>query len=156
MAALSKSDILSFYRDEIKHEFNLLAMRSTILVTCQSFLVVPFAILQTAASFRTVYIPTLTIALLGIFTVLILLRPLRATHHTIDKWLLKQRALFQTSPEMEPLALDRDLIPGADRDFRKDRDHVKSIAFSRFAPWAFFFFWIASAGWSSYRVLFGM
>jgi hypothetical protein len=33
---------LKFYREEVKHEFNLLAMRTTILVTCQSFLVVPF------------------------------------------------------------------------------------------------------------------
>ena len=51
MEPLSEYDKLRFYRDEVKHEFNLLAMRSNILVTCQSFLIVPFAILNTAANF---------------------------------------------------------------------------------------------------------
>ncbi len=31
------SDRLRFDRDEVKHEFNLRAMRSNIFVTCQSF-----------------------------------------------------------------------------------------------------------------------
>lgn len=152
------SDIekLRFYRNEIRHEFDLLAARSTMLVTVQSFLVVPFALLQTAANFFGVLPYTFIVAVLGILVALVLYRPLHATHSTINKWLIKQRQLFAASPELKDLALDRDLIPGAERNIRKDRVHMQSIAFSRVGPWAFIAFWLALVAWSGLRILLGM
>jgi hypothetical protein len=155
MEQLTDLDKLRFYRDEVKHEFGLLAMRSTILVTCQSFLVVPFAILQTAANFRAVLMLVYIVAALGIFVALILRRPLNAAHRTINKWLLKQRILFKNSEGLRDLMIDRDMIPGVDENLKRDRDHVMSLAFSRYGPWAFCLFWIAAVLWSTIRVLWG-
>jgi hypothetical protein len=146
---------LMYYRDEVKHEFNLLAMRSNILVTCQSFLVVPWGILNTAAGFRTVLVPCYMIAALGIFVALILLEPINAAHRTIGKWLVKQRALFRDSGAIGDLVIDRDRIPGADKDADMDRDHVKSLAFTRYSPWAFILFWAAASVWSTFRAVAG-
>jgi len=155
MEPFSDLDKLRFYRDEVKHEFNLLAIRSTILVTCQSFLVVPFAILSTAANFRTVLVPLFVIAALGIFIALILREPINAAHRTIRKWLLKQRSLFRDVESLRDFAIDRDMIRGADTDVAKDRDHTKSLAFSRYSPWAFILFWCAAIVWATVRVLLG-
>jgi hypothetical protein len=151
MDRLSDFEKLRFYRDEVKHEFNLLAMRSTILVTCQSFLVVPFAILQTVAGFRAALVIIFLVAILGIFVALVLREPINAARRTIDKWLLKQRCLMQTSEELSDLAIDRDMIPGADTDIQRDRDHIRSLTFSKLSPWVFSMFWIAAVMWSIIR-----
>jgi len=153
MEQLQDLDILRFYRDEIKHEFNLLAMRSTILVTCQSFLVVPLAILQTAQNYTAAVFYIYLVAALGLFTALILLGPLHATHQTINKWLGKQRHLFKQKEALNVLALDRDFIPGAAEDANKDRVHKRSLAFSIFGPWAFIIFWIIIVFWSTVRLV---
>ena len=89
MEPVSDLDKLRFYRDEVKHEFNLLAMRSNILVTCQSFLIVPYAIFNTVGNFRSVLVPVYLLTALGIFVVYILREPINAAHRTISKWLLK-------------------------------------------------------------------
>jgi hypothetical protein len=151
----SDLDKLTYYRDEVKHEFNLLAMRSNILVTCQSFLVVPWGILNTAANFMTVLVPSYMIAALGIFVALVLLEPINAAHRTIGKWLVKQRALFRESRVIGDVGIDRDFIPGADTDADKDRDHVKSLAFTRYSPWVFILFWAAAAVWTTVRAATG-
>ena len=155
MAKPSDLDKLIYYRDEVKHEFNLLAMRSNILVTCQSFLVVPWGIINTTANFRRVLVPSYMIAALGIFVALVLLEPINAAHRTIGKWLVKQRALFRDSRAIVDLGIDRDTIPGADEDAAKDRDHVKSLAFTRYSPWAFFLFWAAASVWTTVRGVMG-
>jgi hypothetical protein len=155
MEKLPDLDKLKFYRDEIKHEFNLLAMRSTMLVTCQSFLVVPYAILNTVASFRAVMVPTYIVAVLGIFAALILLEPINAAHRTIGKWLVKQRALLKGSKGLSDLAIDRDMIPGTETDSHKDKDHERSLLFSKIGPWAFIVFWIACIGWTTLRGVLG-
>ena len=54
MEKIDDIDKLKLCREEVKHEFSLLAMRSNILVTYQSFLVVPFAILNTVSDSRVV------------------------------------------------------------------------------------------------------
>ena len=151
----SDLDKLTYYRDEVKHEFNLLAMRSNILVTCQSFLVVPWGIINTAANFRRVLVPSFMIAALGIFVALVLLEPINAAHRTIGKWLVKQRALFRETRTIGDMVIDRDTIPGADKDANKDRDHVKSLAFTRYSPWAFILFWAAAAVWTTVRAATG-
>jgi hypothetical protein len=155
MKQVSDLEKLRFYRDEVKHEFNLLAMRSTVLVTCQSFLVVPFGILAAAGNFRSVIIPTYLIAVLGIFVAFVLKEPINAAHRTIGKWLLKQRTLLKTSEELKDLALDRDMIPDVETDVRRDKDHEKSLAFSKLAPWAFCLFWFAAIAWSTIRIVAG-
>ncbi|MBN2324388.1 MAG: hypothetical protein JXQ30_11685, partial [Spirochaetes bacterium] len=133
----------------------LLAMRSTILVTCQSFLVVPYSILNTAASFRSVIVPTYIVAVLGIFVALILLEPINAAHRTIGKWLVKQRTLLKGSKGLADLAIDRDMIPGTEADSQKDTDHERSLLFSKFGPWAFIVFWIACIVWTTVRIVLG-
>jgi hypothetical protein len=155
MEPLSDLEKLRFYRDEVKHEFSLLAMRSTILVTCQSFLVVPFAIFNTVANFRVVIVPVYLTAVLGIFVALILLEPINAAHRTIDKWLLKQRSLLKASEGLRDITIDRDMIPGVETNLGKDKDHVKSFAFSKYGPWAFCLFWCAAIVWSTLRAFVG-
>jgi hypothetical protein len=152
MEELTDMEKLRFYREEVKHEFNLLAMRSTILVTCQSFLVVPFAILNTMADYRDAVEPIVLIAMLGLFVALVMLQPLRAGHRALDKWLVKQRDLLQSNPALRPVALDRDLQPGVRADARRDRDHVRSLMFTRTSPWAFVLFWIAAIAWAFLRL----
>jgi len=155
MEPWSDLDKIKYYRDEIRLEFNLLAMRSTILVTCQSFLVVPFAILQTAANFRAVIMPMYLITFLGVFVALILREPLNAAHRTIHKWLIKHRSLLKESKELEAFAIDRDMIPGVDKNPDRDTDHVKSLAFSVYGPWAFCLFWCAAIVWTTVRMIVG-
>jgi len=155
MAKLEDIDKLGFYREEIKFEFSLLAQRSVMLVTCQSFLVVPLAILHTAANFRAVHVLVYIVAALGIFVALVLRRPLNAAHRTINKWLLKQRVLLKNNEELADIKIDRDAIPGVDEDLKRDRDHIMSLAFSRHGPWAFCVFWIAAVLWSTIRVVWG-
>ena len=155
MSELTDLQKLQFYRDEIRTEFNMIAMRSTILVTCQSFLVVPFGIIQPAQSYPAVAVYAYIIAALGIFTSFILIRPLDAAHRTIDSWFIKQRSLLKASTELSELVIDRDRIPGADTDPSKDRIHKRSLAFSVYGPWAFIIFWILMCAWSTVRLVVG-
>lgn len=155
MEQYTDMDKMRYFRNELSFEFNLLAMRSTILVTCQSFLVVPFGILQAAPNFRPLLIPVYLIAALGIFVAVILREPINAAHRVIDQWLMKHRTLVKSNPALRDFALDRDLIPGTDRDTSRDTEHVKSLAFTRYGPWAFVTFWAAAIVFSAVRVLAG-
>jgi hypothetical protein len=145
---------LRFYREEITHEFNLLAMRSTMLITCQSFLIVPFAILNTAVSFRWATPPLAMVTVLGFVVAFWLLQPLAAADRTITKWMIKQRELFDAAPHLRTLAIDRDLIPGVSQDLTRDLEHQRSMTFSRRAPYAFMAFWICAMIWIAVRALF--
>jgi hypothetical protein len=87
MGTVPDDEKLRFYREEAKHEFSLLAMRSNILVTCQSFLVVPYAILNTVGDFSAAVPSIGIVAALGIFVALVRVPPIRASHRTIDNWL---------------------------------------------------------------------
>ena len=153
MEQISDLEKLRFYRDEIKYEFGLLAMRSTILVTCQSYLVVPLAILQTAQDYSAASVYIYIVSALGLFTAFILLRPLNATHQAINTWLVKQRGLFTRTEALKDLAIDRDFIPGAAEDPYRDRMHKRSLAFSIYGPWAFIVFWIIVIVWSTIRLV---
>ncbi len=155
MEPLYDLEKLRFYRDEVKHEFNLLAMRSTILVTCQSFLIVPYAIFNTVAKFRAVLVPIYLVAVLGVFVAFVLREPINAAHRTISKWVLKQRSLLKTSEGLKDFTIDRDMIPGVEMDLNRDKDHIKSLAFTRYAPWVFCLFWYAAIAWTTIRALIG-
>ncbi len=132
-------DRLHFYRDEVKHEFNLLAMRSNIPVTCQSFLVVPFAILNTATVFRAVAVPAAFVALLGMYTAWVIQEPILVAHRLIAEWLLKPRKLLK-GVESDDCKTARDKIEGAALDTTHDEGHERSMAFSKQAPIAFLVF----------------
>lgn len=151
---ISDFDKLKFCRDEVKHEFGLLAMRSTILVTCQSFLVVPMAILHTAADFRGVLPLVYLVAALGIFVIIILKKPIDAAHRILNFWMVKQRQVIKSSADLDDLATERDRIPDADRDISHDPDHVRSLAFGVYGPWAFFIFWVLVIVLSSFRAVY--
>jgi hypothetical protein len=155
MEQYSDLDKMRYFRSELGFEFNLLAMRSTILVTCQSFLVVPFGILQAAPDFRPLLVPVFLIAALGIFVAVILREPINAAHRVIEQWLMKHRTLVKNNPALRDFAIDRDLIPGTDRDTSLDTDHVRSMAFSRYTPWAFVAFWTAALAFSVVRTAAG-
>jgi hypothetical protein len=127
-------------------------MRSTMLVFCQSFLVVPFAILNTTADFAAVLAAEYLIAALGILLAMLLAEPLNAAHRTLDKWLIKQRELQQRSSAIHELAIDRDLQPGSMHNLRLDKDHYRSLAFSRHAPRVFIVFWVLAALFCTFRV----
>ena len=147
----SDLETLRFYRDEITHEFNLLAMRSTMLIACQSFLVVPFAILNTADSFRWATPPLFLVSILGFAVAYWLRQPLAAADRTITKWMTRQRELFDAAPHLRALAIDRDLIPGVARDLTRDHEHQRSMVFSRRAPFAFMTFWVCAMIWIAVR-----
>lgn len=153
---ISDLDKLRFYRDEVKHEFSMLTTRTTILVTCQSFLVVPFAILNTAARFRSVLAAVFLVGFLGLATALILIEPLRAGHRALEAWLQKQRKLIQSTTELESIAIARDLIPGAETDPNVDRDHRRSLAFSKYGPLIFCLFWVGALLFSLWRAVAGL
>jgi hypothetical protein len=135
--------LLLYYRAEVAHEFTLLTSRSTILVTCQSFLIVPFAILNSVAVFQTVALPALFVVCLGTYTSWIIRAPIQATHGMLDEWMCKQRRLL-AAVEGDEYKTTRDLLPGAAESTAHDRVHQRSIAFSRTAPIAFFLFWLCA------------
>lgn len=153
--SIPEMEKLRFYRDEVRHEFSMLTTRTTILVTCQSFLVVPFAILNTAPRFRSVLAAVFLVGLLGLATALILIEPLRAGHRALDAWLRKQRSLIQSHPALHEIAIERDLIPGAEANPQLDRDHVRSLAFSKFGAPIFCVFWVAALAFSVWRAFQG-
>ncbi len=141
---------LSFYREEVKHEFNLLGVRSSILVSCQSFLFVPFAILHTFANYKAVFFPLILIISIGISVAGLMIKPIKTAHSTIGKWLIKQRALmkrYESHNFREDFSIDRDQIENADHDIKADIDHIGSIAFSKYSPGMFIAFWIIAALW---------
>ena len=134
---------LTFYREEVKHEFTLLAMRAGILVGCQSFLVVPFAILNTAPSFRAVAVPATAVAGLGIYTAWVIREPIRTSHRILANWLKKQRAMLNES---------KDDAYRSERDKASlDKDHDRSIAFTLKASTSFIVFWIVALIWIAVR-----
>lgn len=148
---------LKFYREEIKHEFNLLAMRTTVLVTCQSFLVVPFAVLHNSDAFKdefAIRLITYAIAVLGLLTSSIIIIPIRGAYQTIEDWLIKQRDLLDHEKSLEPFALERDKKEkkiDTKQQVKNDKVHQRSLQFSRFAPFLFIVFWVLGIGVTYFR-----
>ena len=133
---------------------NLPAMRSNILVTCQSFLVVPFAILNNTNNFRTVAIPAALVAMLGMYTAWVIRGPILVAHRLIEAWLAKQRKLLK-SVKSDDYTTARDEVEGATAYALNDEGHERSMAFSRQAPIAFLVFWGAAFLWIVFRAVAG-
>ena len=144
-------DLLNFYRGEIKHEFGLLSMRLNLLITCQSFLVVPFAILNNVTNFKLVAVPQILVILLGAYTSWLTQKPLSLTQKLIREWLLKQRLLLKKIDSFE-YKNSRDLLENVDKDTIYDREHEQSIRFSKQAPYVFLLFWVLGFIWTLFRL----
>jgi len=148
-------DLLNFYRSEVKHEFTLLSTRLNLLITCQSFLVVPFAILHNSANFKIVFIPSLLVIILGAYTSWLIRKPLNLTQKLIREWLVKQRRLLNSIHNNEYKST-RDMILDVDQDTTKDTEHEHSLAFSKQAPLVFLMFWILAFIWTLLRLILGI
>jgi hypothetical protein len=83
MNTLSDFEKPSFCRDEVRHEFSLPGMRSTLLVSRQSFPVVPFTILNTAANSRAVLAAEYLVAGPGMLLAMPLVKPINAAHRAL-------------------------------------------------------------------------
>jgi hypothetical protein len=145
-------ELLNFYRSEIKHEFNMLSTRLNLLITCQSFLVVPFAILQNASNFLMVCIPSFLVIFLGAYTSWIVKRPLAITQNILGEWMVKQRLLL-AQLNTDEYKIQRDCLSGVHISTDNDSEHRQSIAFSRKSPNAFLFFWFCSFILSACRLI---
>ena len=144
-------DLLNFYRGEIKHEFTLLSTRLNLLITCQSFLVVPFAILNNALDFKMVFIPQILVILLGGYTAWLAQNPLSLTQKLIREWLQKQRILLRKINGNE-YKNSRDILHNVEIDTIHDKEHEQSIAFSKQAPSVFLGFWVLGFIWTLVRM----
>jgi hypothetical protein len=144
-------DLLNFYRGEIKHEFSLLSMRLNLLITCQSFLVVPFAILNNVSNFKIVAIPQILVIVLGAYTSWLSQKPLSLTQKLIREWLVKQRILLKKIDSNE-YKNSRDILDNVEKDTVYDYEHEQSIAFSKQAPSVFLVFWILGFIWTLFRI----
>ncbi len=100
------------------------------------------AILNTAADFRSVLLAEYLVGALGVLLALLLTEPMNAAHRSMHMWLAKQRELLHRSETLRDLAKDRDLVPGILNNPKKDRDHFRSLAFSRYAPGLFVVIWV--------------
>ncbi len=144
-------DLLNFYRGEIKHEFNLLSTRLNILITCQSFLVVPFSILNNVSNFKIAAIPQILVILLGAYTSWLARNPLTLTQKLIREWLVKQRILLKKI-EGNEYKNSRDILYNVEIDTTYDKEHEQSIAFSKQAPTVFLVFWLLAFIWTLFRI----
>ncbi len=142
-------DLLNFYRSEIKHEFNLLVSRLNLLIICQSFLVVPFVILNNSTQFQLVLAPNLLVIFLGAYTSFVIIKPLSLTQAIIREWLGKQKSLLK-HVKNNAYKSSRDI------NLHDYSEHEQSLAFSKKAPTIFLIFWICGFIWTVIRVIYEM
>ena len=136
---LDNFDLLEFFRDEIKHEFNLLGQRMGWYVTCQSFLITAFAI-SLGARFKGPPWFSYTIALIGVATSALVYPAITGAHKTIDMYLRKKRELFRGAPELTELQIARDEF-----EVNADGVHKQSLAFSWLVPVMMAVLWMGMA-----------
>jgi hypothetical protein len=137
-----KLEKLKFIRAEIKHEFSLLSSRVGAYLTCQSFLVVGFALSmgnmnpEWGGLFRLFF--PLTLSFVGIATSIQAYLGIRGASQTIDLWHEKQDRLFG-DPGMEDYRVRRPVIQYEHR--ATDRIYKQSLLFAEWSPWIFGLAW---------------
>jgi hypothetical protein len=92
--------LLEFCRTEIRHEFNLMFSRFNVLLTCQSVLVVPLAILHTVNGWETnhsLHLFALVISGFGLASTILMFIPMCLAQEAIQEWLDKQ-AMIAADP----------------------------------------------------------
>lgn len=106
MADDTTLDELKFYREEVKHEFNLIAHRLSWYVTCQSFLLTTFAI----AKGNTVdgnWFTGFLLPSLGAVLSILAFFPIRFAANVIDEWLAKQDTLLIANDDLKGFRIKR-------------------------------------------------
>jgi hypothetical protein len=133
---------LKFIRGEMKHEFSLLAGRVNAYLTCQSFLVVAYALSmgnvnpEWGALFRLIFPAALSC--IGIATSIHAYFGIRGASYTIELWRNKLERLV-ASGDMEDYHVRRPIIE--DRHRAVDMIHRQSLLFAEWSPWVFAFSW---------------
>jgi hypothetical protein len=141
---------LRFYRDEIRHEYNLLSNRVSAYITSQSFLVTGFALSMGNLNprwgdlFRIVF--PLALVILGITSSILILPGIQGACDTIDLWHMKQESLYENDPRMEDYRIVRPGVRSRHGD-PVDVIHQRSLLFARWSPWVFI------GAWSAFGVL---
>lgn len=75
---------LEYYREEVRHEFNLMFSRFNVLLTCQSFLAVLLALLYETPN---AFLFKRGICALGFISTLLLFIPILQAQQAIEPWL---------------------------------------------------------------------
>jgi hypothetical protein len=144
-AFAGKLEKLHFYREEIKHEYNLLSGRVSAYITSQAFLVTGYGLSmgnanpQWGSIFRLVF-PT-TLAVLGITLSLLVWPSIKGACDTIELWHAKQEALFDHDPSMAEYRIERRVLRRGHKE-PMDLIHERSFLFARSAPWVFAPAWL--------------
>jgi hypothetical protein len=133
-------DKLKYYREEVRHEFNLLGQRMGWYVVCQSFLITAFTLSITKfLSDHTLllYIYTYLIIILGLTTSSLISGAILGAHTTIDIYVNKKYYLMKNSSILFNMKTIRDDCLADD-----DEIHKASLIFSGKIPTTFSNFWI--------------
>ncbi|HEX8203210.1 MAG TPA: hypothetical protein VF590_22225 [Isosphaeraceae bacterium] len=144
-------DVLRFYRQEIRHEFDLLSTRVSSYIMSQSFLVTAFAI---SMGNTTPWAKSFALICPGVLVAIGILLSIRAIPgisgacQTIDLWREKQQNLLDSCAELKELLLIRKTISDETGN-RRDLIHERSLVFATWAPWVF------GIGWLIFSVLWG-
>jgi hypothetical protein len=151
-----KLEKLKYYREEDKHEWNLLSNRISSYITSQSFLVTAYAVSMGNqhpkwGSWFTLIFP-LILSFIGISTSYRALPGITGAVKVIELWHKKRDRLFLQNPEKDHPEKDARM-----EDFRDDRKmknssyqgeksideiHNRSLQFAVTAPWLFGISWV--------------
>ncbi|WP_420263878.1 hypothetical protein [Candidatus Magnetominusculus dajiuhuensis] len=140
----SNFELLDFYRNEIKHEFNLLGLRMGWYLLGQSFLISAFAVCldpkySTPPTSETWFL--YVIAALGFVTSAMIIPSLEGAHVTANRYINKKRRLLsQHHDELKERKIERDDFFD-DYFIRDDVIHEYSLLFSRAIPCVFLILW---------------
>lgn len=140
-------DRLGYYREENRHEFNLLGQRMTWFVACQAFLITALAITASNSndSFRLTYGTALCI--IGAFTSGLAWLGILAACAVIRKWLKLEEELFEGFPdgdELKRYCVERPPLSVGFGGWQRKADliHWVSLLFVHIAPAGFILFWV--------------
>jgi hypothetical protein len=130
---------LKICRDEVMHEYNVLANRLTSFITSQSFLVSAYAVSMNNVnpswgdSYRLVF--PLLLSAVGIVLSVRANPGITGVCDVINKWHERQEAIFLESPHLEEYAV---LQRPTTRDY-----HQRSLLFAEASAWIFIVTWLA-------------
>jgi hypothetical protein len=156
-----KLEKLKYYREEDKHEWNLLSNRISSYITSQSFLVTAYAVSMGNqnprwGSWFTLFFP-LILSFIGIATSYRALPGITGAVRVIELWHKKRDKLFFQNPEKDRQEKDtrmddfRDDRPMKNANYQGEKSideiHNRSLQFAITAPWLF------GASWFCFAVL---
>jgi hypothetical protein len=145
---LEPLDKFRFYREEIKHEFDLITGRLNAYLSAQSFLVLAYAAAMNITNQKSLeHFPFNFATLLTVIGVALSLQALagiRAADKTIDHWNIKIEKLVELhqwlGDEYQSGVLQKTsrIVSGR----RIDPFHAGGLALPRYSPWIFGLTWI--------------